>query len=88
MPLPVSACSKQDWRWKSGGHGEGVDLHAALEKLTEVDSQLARIAELRCFSGLEQREIGRLLDVSTKTVERRWKTARAWLQKELDAPIQ
>jgi len=65
-----------------------LDLHAALEKLSEVDPQLSRIAELRCFSGLEHKEVGQLLDVSTKTVERRWKTARAWLQKELDAPLQ
>jgi len=60
-----------------------LDLDEAMQCLSKLDPQLSRIAELRCFSGLEHQEIARLLDVSTKTAERRWKAARAWLQNEL-----
>lgn len=59
-------------------------LDEALTKLAAVDADLARIAELRLFGGLEHGEIAETLGVSTSTVERAWKASRAWLQRELD----
>lgn len=56
-----------------------LDLHAALEELTEFAPQAARIVELRFFGGSSAEEAARLLGVSTRTVEREWRSARAWL---------
>jgi DNA-directed RNA polymerase specialized sigma24 family protein len=41
------------------------------------------VVELRFFAGLNEEEIAALLDVTTRTVQRDWATARAWLYKEL-----
>jgi RNA polymerase sigma factor (TIGR02999 family) len=60
-----------------------VELDEALAKLAGVDPQLVRIVELRFFFGASNEEIARALDVSTRTVERGWKTAQAWLRAEL-----
>lgn len=60
-----------------------VELDEALAKLAEVDPQLVRIVELRFFVGASNEDIARALGVSTRTVERGWKTAQAWLRAEL-----
>ena len=49
----------------------------------EFDEQLGRIVELRFFGGLTIEEIARVLKTSTPTVERGWRFARVWLQKQL-----
>jgi len=61
-----------------------VALNDALERLEQLDAQMAKVAELRCFGGLSSEEIAGILDVSSRTVERSWRFARAWLQRELD----
>lgn len=55
------------------------ELHA----LAGVDGELARIVELRFFGGLSIDETAAAMDVSTPTVERGWRTARAWLAARL-----
>lgn len=50
-----------------------------LRALAEVDAELARIVELRFFGGLSIDETADAMAVSTPTVERGWRTARAWL---------
>ena len=62
-------------------------LDDALTKLTQTDAQLSRVVELRAFGGLTTREIAQVLDVSERTVERAWATARAWLRVELGTQI-
>lgn len=68
----------------------GVDvlaLDVALRKLTRASERAARIVELRFFGGLEHTEVARVMDISVATVEREWRTARAWLRRELrEAP--
>lgn len=54
-------------------------LNDALERLAEVDAFLARVVELRFFGGFTQGEIAHMEDVSTRTIERGWLLARAWL---------
>lgn len=61
-----------------------LDLEEALQRLTDMDPQQARIVELRFFGGLTVEEIADLIDASVSTVERRWRLARAWLLRELD----
>ncbi len=56
-----------------------LDLDASLRELELVDEPLARLVELRFFGGLTNDETAEVLGVSTRTVERGWRTARAWL---------
>jgi DNA-directed RNA polymerase specialized sigma24 family protein len=44
--------------------------------------------ELRFFAGLNEEEIADVLGVTSRTVQRDWATARAWLYKELSASTQ
>lgn len=60
-----------------------VELDEALGKLGKLDPQLVRIVELRFFFGASNEDIAQALAVSTRTVERGWKTAQAWLRAEL-----
>ena len=60
-----------------------LDLDEALERLKEIDERKCKIVEMRFFGGLSDEEIAEVLDVSTRTVLRDWKTARLWLYREL-----
>lgn len=60
-----------------------VALDDALGALAELDSELARLVELRFFGGLTIEETAKVLEVSTATVERSWRTARLWLRARL-----
>jgi RNA polymerase sigma factor (TIGR02999 family) len=60
-----------------------VELDNALEALSQIDSQQAKIIELRFFGGLSIEATGRILGVSPSTVNREWNLARAWLYREL-----
>ena len=59
-------------------------IDEALDKLAAIDSQQARVVELRFFSGLTVEETAAALGVSPKTVKRDWSVARAWLRREMD----
>lgn len=62
---------------------DGLDLLAlseALEKLAEVDPQLSRLVELRFFGGLEHTQVAEVLEISLRSAERGWFTARAFLR--------
>ncbi len=58
-------------------------LHEALENMRRLDPRQANIAVHRLFGGLGSEETARLLGVSSRTVERDWKMAQAWLRREL-----
>ena len=60
-----------------------LDLDVALNRLAQVDARKGRVAELKFFGGLSLTEMGHVLDLSPKTVERDWQMARAWLFKTL-----
>lgn len=64
----------------------GIDLfglHQALEKLRALDPRLASLAELKVFGGASNDEAAMALTVSLRTVEREWRRAKAWLEREL-----
>lgn len=63
-----------------------LDLDAALDRLAEQSPERARIVEMRFFGGMSAAEIGCALNVSSRTVERDWRYARAWLYRELGLP--
>ncbi|HEX5707675.1 MAG TPA: ECF-type sigma factor, partial [Pyrinomonadaceae bacterium] len=60
-------------------------IHEALERLSAIDPQQARVVELKFFGGLTIEETTEVLGVSHTTVERDWKMARAWLRREMTA---
>jgi len=60
-----------------------LDVHRALERLAQVDQHRARIVELRFFGGLSDHEIAEITGVSSTTVHRQWRAARAWLSRAL-----
>ena len=60
-----------------------VALDQALTALSAIDPRGAEVVQLRFFGGLEMDEIARLHGVSARTVERDWRTARAWLASRL-----
>jgi RNA polymerase sigma factor (TIGR02999 family) len=64
---------------------EILALHDALTGLERLDARQARIVELRFFGGLSVEETAEAAGVSTATVKREWRTARAWLRRELDS---
>ncbi|MEM7307151.1 MAG: ECF-type sigma factor [Planctomycetota bacterium] len=60
-----------------------LDLDAALTELARHDDELVQIVELRFFSGLTIEETAELVGVSSPTVERRWRVARAFLRRHM-----
>ncbi len=64
-----------------------VAVHAALEKLKTLDERQYYIVELRVFGGLEVDETAEILKISTTTVKREFRVAKAWLRRELSAKL-
>ena len=58
-------------------------LHDVLNQLEQLDPVQGRIVELRFFGGLTIRETAEVMDISHATVEREWRTAKAFLKREL-----
>jgi RNA polymerase sigma factor (TIGR02999 family) len=63
-----------------------VSLDDALTALAERAPRKAKVVELRFFGGLSVDEIAEVLHVSSITVMREWKSAKAWLYRELAGP--
>jgi RNA polymerase sigma factor (TIGR02999 family) len=62
---------------------ETIAIDDALDVLEHIDSRKARVIELRFFGGLSVEETAAALSVSSQTVMRDWKLARAWMMREL-----
>ena len=62
---------------------ETLAVDDLLEQLAAENTESARVVELRYFAGLTVTETAALLGISPRTVDRRWKFARAWLRHEL-----
>jgi RNA polymerase sigma-70 factor, ECF subfamily len=60
-----------------------LTLDGALDRLAAIDERRAKIVELRFFGGLTIEETAEALQVSTDTVGRGWKLAKAWLAREM-----
>ena len=60
-----------------------VALSDALATLATFDARMGQVVELRFFGGLTVQETADVLHVSPETVMRDWKTAKAWLLREL-----
>ena len=68
------------------GGDRGADLIAlddAMKELAKLDGRKMQVVEMRFFGGLSVEETAEVLKVSTVTVMRDWRTAKAWLYREL-----
>src|SRR5438874_12775920 len=61
-----------------------LNLHEALEELTEMDPQQGRLVQLKFFGGLSIEETAEVMGIDHATVESDWKTARAWLRPKVE----
>jgi len=58
---------------------ELIALDEALTRLKTIDDRLARVVDLRFFGGLTFDEAAEVLGLSSRTVKREWRKARAFL---------
>ena len=74
--LPLEEAEQEAF---SGGGLDVLAVDQALDELEKEDPVLARIVELKFFSGLSTDEIAEACGISRASVVRRWRYARAWL---------
>ena len=60
-----------------------LGLDEAISSLSAIDRRRGEVVELRLFGGLTIEETAAALQVSSDTVMRDWKLAKAWLMREL-----
>jgi DNA-directed RNA polymerase specialized sigma24 family protein len=58
---------------------------ADLEVLGERSAVQSRIVELRYFGGLSIEQTASVLHISTGSVKREWRVARAWLYQQMNS---
>ncbi len=63
--------------------GNLVALDDALTALAQVDPRKVQIVEMRFFGGLSVEETAEVLRLSAITIKREWRSAKAWLYREL-----
>lgn len=68
---------------ESGTIDEFVIIEEMLGQLEEFDRRAARIFELKFYGGLTVKEIAEVESISSATVERDLRAAKAWIEKEL-----
>ncbi len=62
---------------------DSLVLERVLGELEALDSQAAKVVEMRFFAGLSYDEIALALGLGRATVSRRWRFARSWLHRRL-----
>lgn len=67
----------------SGQDAYLVALDDAMNALARIDPRKVEIVEMRFFGGLSMEETAEVLKVSSVTVKRHWRGAKAWLYREL-----
>ncbi len=61
-----------------------VLLDNALTRLAQLDAAQCQIVEMRFFGGLTVEEVAEVMKISTTTVKREWRTAKAWLFEQIN----
>ena len=65
---------------------ELLAVNEAVELLAQTDPRAAELVKLHFFAGLSLPESASLLGLSTRTAERLWTYARAWLRRAIESP--
>ena len=65
-----------------------LDLEPGLERLATIAERAARVVECRFYGGLSVDDTAIALGVTTRTVNRDWQFARAWLHDHLKRAAQ
>lgn len=60
-----------------------IAIDEVLERLAQIDPRQSRLIELRFFAGLTVEESAEVMGVSAVTIKREWRSAKAWLHREL-----
>lgn len=60
-----------------------LELDLALDALRDFEPRLAKLVELRAFTGLTETEAGAVLGLSERSVRRDWRAARLWLYERI-----
>jgi RNA polymerase sigma-70 factor, ECF subfamily len=60
-----------------------IELNQLLDQLAAEQPRMAQVVEMRCFGGLDCKEIGSALGIDERTVKRDWQFAKAWLAGQL-----
>lgn len=66
---------------------EMLAVENALTSLEELDPRRGRIVELRFYGGLNVEETAQVLGISSPTVKREWRAAKAWLHRSITEEI-
>ena len=66
---------------------EVLALEAALGRLAKQSERAVRVIECRIFAGLTLEETAQALGLSSKSVQRTWSAATAWLRKEIGSDM-
>lgn len=62
---------------------EICEIDMALDRLEKVFPRGSEVLQYRLFGGLSLNEVANVMNVSTKTIQRDWIAAIAWLRKEV-----
>jgi RNA polymerase sigma factor (TIGR02999 family) len=62
---------------------EGLEIHAALGVLEQIQPRLAQVVEMRYFGGFTEAEVATALEIDERTVRRDWQKARLFLRSHL-----
>lgn len=71
-PIQPSACLEQL-----------MEINDALDRLAQVEPELAQVVDLKFFCGCSFVEIAALCNLSERTVQRRWDKARIFLRRSI-----
>lgn len=64
--------------------GALLDLDQALRRLADISPRQAQLVEMRFFAGLSVEDAARSLNISERSAQLDWRTARAWLRANLE----
>jgi RNA polymerase sigma-70 factor (ECF subfamily) len=62
---------------------EVLVIDEALKKLEEMAPRRAQVVTMRYFAGLTRDETAEAMGISPRLVDKEWRSARAWLHREL-----
>jgi RNA polymerase sigma factor (TIGR02999 family) len=82
---PIAITLVDDHLGSSNRADDMIAIDDLVTRLGELDERQGKVVVYRYYGGLTDEEIAEVLGVSVPTVRRAWRSARAWLARELGA---